>query len=98
MQTPIAKRPTLKKCKNIKNLRQEKLKEEIIKDLFKRYVNENMVTFIKHKHLPKLMEKRCYGCINDRPSQRDHDCTLLSTEEWLDMFLEKLLEKLILDL
>ena len=94
MQTPIVKRPTLKKCRNIKNLREEKRKEEIIKILFQRYVNENVISFIKHKHLPKLMKKRCYGCINDRPSQRDHDCILLSTEEWLDMFLEKLIKKI----
>lgn len=94
METPLSKRPTLKKCRNIKVQRQEKIKEDLIKNLFARYINENVVIFIKHKHLPKLMKKRCYGCINDRLSQRDHDCLLLTTEEWLDMFLEKLIKKI----
>ena len=40
------------------------------------------------------MEKRCYGCKNEKLSQKDHYCLLITKEEWLHMFFDELLKEI----
>lgn len=35
--------------------------------------------------------KKCYGCINNKLSQTDHQCLNLSREDWLHLYLEDIL-------
>lgn len=45
METLISVRSTVKVCENIKEKRQEKTKQEVIKNLFDHYVNENIIVY-----------------------------------------------------
>ena len=53
-----------------------------------------MIIIINHKHLPNLMDKRYYGCKNNRLNRRDHDCLMITTEEWLDMYFVDLFREI----
>ena len=37
------------------------------------------------------MENRCYGCKNNRPIQREHNCLIMDNEDWLNMCFDDLL-------
>ena len=62
--------------------------------LFKHYMNENVIIFINHKHLHDLMDKRCYGCKSNRPSQRGNKCLTITTEECFDIYFVYLLQEI----
>ena len=40
------------------------------------------------------MDKRYYGCKNNRLNRRDNDCLMITTEEWLDMYIVDLFREI----
>lgn len=42
---------------------------------------------------PNVIREQCYGCIVDHPSQTNHVCIMLETEELLNTYFESLLER-----
>ena len=40
------------------------------------------------------MDKRYYGCKNNRLNRRDHDCLMITTEEWLDIYFVDLFREI----
>ncbi len=44
-------------------------------------------------YLHQLLNESCYGCLYERPSQRDHDvCLMMDRREALILYFERLIE------
>ncbi|KXJ24563.1 hypothetical protein AC249_AIPGENE24143 [Exaiptasia diaphana] len=58
-----------------------------------RHIHENLLSIYAGKievEINRLMKERCFGCINNCPSQKDHDlCIETSYSELVDMFLDE---------
>ena len=64
-------------------------KSDVIKNLYEKYVQETVLIFLQRQIFPKISKEHCFGCLYDRPSQREHDCVMLDNEQWWDTHYEK---------
>lgn len=71
---------------------EKKNREDMIKERYKNIILTTTMIFLKSKIYKDISMEKCYGCIYNRPGQRDHECLMTPVEDFIDRYYNEMIE------